>query len=102
MYDIKKNIFEKGIKDTDYLTETIPYNYDKSNDEDKQKVRDILYKICNCNEEHLEYYSSILGFSMIGDPEKEKSIGIFFNRKQGEQWQVDYYECNCEYYAKLL
>ena len=81
MYDIKKNIFEKGIKDTDYLTETIPYYYDKSNDEDKQKVRDILYKICNCNEEHLEYYSSILGFSMIGDPEKEKSIYFLIGNK---------------------
>ena len=47
---------------------------DNSNDEDKQKVRDILYKICNCNEEHLEYYLSILGFSMIKDPEKKKSM----------------------------
>ena len=24
LYDIKKSRFEKGIKDTDYLTETIP------------------------------------------------------------------------------
>ena len=63
-----------NIKVTDYLTETIPYNYNDSNDEDKQKVRDIIYEICNCNEEHLEYYLSILGFSMIGDPEKEKSM----------------------------
>ena len=81
LYNIKKNLFEEGIKDTDYLTETIPYNYNDSNDEDKQKVRDILFKICNCNEEHLEYYLSILGFSMIGDPEKEKSMYFLIGNK---------------------
>jgi phage/plasmid-associated DNA primase len=81
LYDIKKNRFEKGIKDTDYLTETIPYNYMSSNDEDKQKVRDILFKICNCNEKNLEYYLSILGFSMIGDPEKEKSMYFLIGNK---------------------
>jgi len=74
LYNIKKNVFEEGIKNTDYLIETIPYSFNDSNDEDKQKVRDIIYEICNCNEEHLEYYLSILGFSMIGDPEKEKSM----------------------------
>ena len=81
MYNIKKNTFEKGIKDTDFSTETIPYNYNNSNDEDKQKVRDILFKICNCNEEHLEYCLSILGFSMIGDPEKEKSMYFLIGNK---------------------
>jgi len=81
LYNIKQNRFEKGIKDTDYLTETIPYNYMSSNDEDKQKVRGILYKICNCYEEHLEYYLSILGYSMIGDPEKEKSMYFLIGNK---------------------
>ena len=63
------------------MTETIPYNYMSSNEEDKQKVRDILFKICNCNEEHLEYYLSILGYSMIGDPEKEKSMYFLIGNK---------------------
>ena len=52
-----------------------------SNDDDRKKVRDILFKICNCNEEHLEYYLSILGYSMIGDPEKEKSMYFLIGNK---------------------
>jgi phage/plasmid-associated DNA primase len=81
LYNLKTNKFEEGLKETDYLTETIPHDYTPSNDDDRQKVIDILYKICNCNKEHLEYYLSILGYSMLGDPEKEKSMYFLIGTK---------------------
>ena len=81
LYNLKTNDFEEGLKETDYLTETIPHDYTPSNDDDRQKVIDILYKICNHNKEHLEYYLSILGYTMIGDPEKEKSMYFLIGTK---------------------
>ena len=59
MYNLKTNTFELGLKDTHYLTETIPHNYTKSKLEDREKIKDIFNKICNCNKEHLEYYLSV-------------------------------------------
>ena len=36
------------------------------------KIKSALKKILNSNEEHLDYYLSILGYSMIGEPDLEK------------------------------
>ena len=44
LYNLRTNKFEEGIKDTDYLTETIPHKYNKSKVEDREKIIDIFIK----------------------------------------------------------
>lgn len=65
--DLKTGTFRKGLLSSDYLTKTIPYPYKKSTKTERDWVREQLKKICNYNEEHLEFYLSILGYSMTGD-----------------------------------
>lgn len=77
--DLKTKEFRKGILSEDYITQTVPYDYnDKSTDFTylKSKLKEIL----NNNDEHLEYFLSIIGHSFIGDPEKEKSIYFMIDK----------------------
>ena len=79
LYDLKLKEF-RPIYDKDYVSKTLDYDYKPSNEKDKKYVRDILYKICNANKEHLEYYLSILGHSLTGHS-KVKSLYFFFGEK---------------------
>lgn len=64
--DLRTNKFRKGIVSYDYLTKTIPFPYEERNEANITKIREELKKICNYNEEHLEYYLSMLGYSFTG------------------------------------
>ena len=72
--DLETKEFRIGIQADDFITDTIPYDYIKSDSNKKQKVKDILLKILNNNSEHLEYFLSLIGFSFIGTPHLEKSL----------------------------
>jgi hypothetical protein len=74
MLDLNTMQFDVGIMPTDYLTQTLPFGYEKGKPEDKQFVRGKLLQICNNNEEHLNYYLSMLGYAMTGDAEKEQDF----------------------------
>ena len=74
IWDMKENKFKGMFKYEDYLTETIPYDYTPSTEEERTYVKEVLFKICNCNHEHLNYYLSILGHAMTGDADKEKAL----------------------------
>jgi len=74
LYDLKTGKFRKGIKYTDYLTQTIPYNYESATETDITAVKNELLKICNNNPQHLEYYLSSLGYAMTGDSSREQSF----------------------------
>jgi hypothetical protein len=76
MLDLKTLIFQEGLKAEDYLTAFIPYDYKPGTKEDIAKVREELKKICNYNEDHLNYYLSFLGYSMTGD---SSLFQLFFN-----------------------
>ena len=104
LYNLRTNKFELGLRDTDYLTETIPHNYSKSKVEDREKIKDIFFKICNCNKEHLEYYLSILGYSLIGDSSKEKSMYFLIGIKgnNGKTIILDAISCIMPNYCKKL
>jgi hypothetical protein len=65
--DLKSMQFRQGIKNYDYLTKTIPYDYELANEDDILYVKQELKKICNNNEQHLDYYLSVLGYCMTGD-----------------------------------
>jgi hypothetical protein len=65
--DLKNIKFRHGIKNYDYLTQTIPYDYEEGQQDDIAYVKQELKKICNNNEQHLDYYLSVLGYCMTGD-----------------------------------
>lgn len=74
--DLKTKKFRKGILSSDFITDTIPFNYEigKATAEKKRFIKNVLLKILNNNEEHLEYFLSIIGFTFIGSPHLEKSL----------------------------
>ena len=58
--------------------------------------------MCNCNQEHLEYYLSILGYSLIGDSSKEKSMYFLIGTKgnNGKTIILDAISCIMPNYCK--
>ena len=74
IYDIKSKKLN-DIHKSDYITKTINHDYNKNiNLENRNWIKSELLKICNMNEDHLEYYLSIIGFCILGVPEKEQEI----------------------------
>ena len=72
--DLKTNIFKSGIQRSDFITKTIPFDWEEPTNVDIADVRKTLKKICNWNEEHLEYYLSMLGYTFTGDCAKEQNF----------------------------
>jgi phage/plasmid-associated DNA primase len=72
--NLKTKHFRKGILSSDFISKTIPYDYEPSDVVKKSFVKSVLLKILNNNREHLEYFLSIIGYTFIGSPELEKSI----------------------------
>jgi phage/plasmid-associated DNA primase len=72
--DLKTKEFRKGLLSSDFLTQTIPYDYIVGDLIKKNFVKSVLLKILNNNREHLEYFLSIIGFCFIGVPDLEKSL----------------------------
>jgi len=72
--DLKTKVFRYGIKGDDNLTDTIKYDWTPPNLVKTEFVKSVLKKILNNNEEHMEYYLSVIGYSFIGMPQLEKSL----------------------------
>lgn len=74
--DLETKQFRAGIRASDFVTDTIPRDYQGASvcSLKKQFVKEVLLKIMNNNNEHLEYFLSAVGFSFIGNPYLEKSI----------------------------
>lgn len=66
--------FRAGIQSDDFITDTIPQDYQKGDAIKKQFIKDKLLEILNNNQEHLDYFLSLIGFSFIGNPHLEKSL----------------------------
>jgi hypothetical protein len=65
--DLKTLVFRVGIHGTDMLSKTLDFDYEVARPEDVAHVREEFKKICNYNEEHLEYYLGTLGYALTGD-----------------------------------
>ena len=74
--------FKAGIDWSDYLTETIPYPYTTAVCRQDSNVKKVLKKILNNNDEHLEYFLSVIGYSFIGRPELEKSLYFMIDKTE--------------------
>ena len=75
IYDVRTNTFRNGFTMEDYLTSTIEFDYVEPTQEEKDFIKnEVLFKICNANTEHLEYYLNVLGQAMTGDAELEKVL----------------------------
>lgn len=72
MLDLKTLAFRDGIRGSDFLTKTLQFSYSAGKDVDVSWVKLQLKKICNMNDEHLDYYLSFLGYSMTGDSSREQ------------------------------
>lgn len=72
--DLRTNTFSEGISQVHYLTKTCAFDYIKPNPTNAEKVRETLFKIANCNEEHLKYYLSALGYALTGESESEQAF----------------------------
>ena len=66
--------FREGLLASDYITKTIPFDYEVALETDVAKVREEIKKICNYNETHLNYYLSILGYSLTGDASRKQEF----------------------------
>ena len=75
--DLKTLTFSRGIKREDYISKTIPWNWEEPNDEDVEFVKINLKKICNWNDEHLDYYLSSIGYALTGDSSREQLFNYF-------------------------
>lgn len=75
--DLKTMKFRNGLVKEDYLTTCIPCDYIKSSQEQIREVKRELLKICNNNEQHLEYYLSMIGYALTADSDKEQIFGYF-------------------------
>jgi len=77
--DLESKVFRYGIEWDDYITDTIPYDYVPCN---YDYLKSILLPILNNNQEHLEYYLSIIGYSFIGDAELEKALYFMIDKTE--------------------
>jgi len=72
VYDIETDTFCAGLKYEHFITYTLPYNYRKPTEKDKEYVKTKVKQICANEEWRYDYYMEILGYSMLGMPDKEQ------------------------------
>ena len=66
--------FRAGIRQDDFITRTIPMDYKVPKDADVEWVRNVIFKICNAKQTHMDYYLSGLGYSLTGKAHLEKAL----------------------------
>lgn len=74
IYNLKTKTLEHDIQADDYISSTLQRNYTPSTEQERNLLKEELLKICNCNHIHLDYYLSILGYSMCGVAYKEQTF----------------------------
>jgi len=93
--DLKTGVFRKGIQWDDYITETIPYDYNPPNPIKTGFLKCCLKQILNNNDEHLEYFLQILGFTFLGTPHLEKSLYFMIDgteNSKGDNGKTFYFD----------
>lgn len=99
MMDLKTSVFRYGLQWDDYLTQTIPFDWTPADKDKKQFLKNVLKKILNNNDEHLEYFLSVLGFTFLGMPHLEKSMYFMIDGTdggKGDNGKTFYFDILCE------
>ena len=68
--DLKALEFREGLQRTDFVTKTIQFDFEKPKVEHTAFVKEVVKKICNYDENHLDRYLSCLGYAFTGDSTK--------------------------------
>ena len=79
--DLRTKEFRKGILSSDFITQTIPYDYTPCSD--YSFVKSKLLEILNNDPTHLEYFLSLIGYSFIGRPNLEKDLYFMVDKTLG-------------------
>jgi len=72
VYDMLTKTFRKGIFPYEYITKTLPYDYEKGDPEVKKQIIKALKRICNNKDHQLKYYLSTFGYALTADASKEQ------------------------------
>ena len=83
IYDIETDAFAAGLKYEHYLTYTLPYKYRKATAKDRKYVEENVMKICANDDWRYKYYMEILGYSMVGMPDKEQAAFFMVGETAG-------------------
>jgi phage/plasmid-associated DNA primase len=94
LYDIENNVL-RDYKYDDFVSITLPYDYKKErNEDDEEFIRDTLMKICNNNKTHLDYYLSVIGYSLLGYADRIQEFYILYGA-QGSNGKSKIFEILC-------
>jgi len=104
LYDMRIKTLRPGLFYDDFICNPLQFDYEPSTPEQRQRVKDIVLKICNCNHSHLDYYLSILGYALTGDAEKEKAIWYFVgvSGNNGKTLIMDVLKSICPSYCVMM
>ena len=94
LYDIENDTL-RDYKYDDFVSITLPYDYTKERNEDYEEfIRDTLMKICNNNKAHLDYYLSVIGYSLLGYADRIQEFYILYGA-QGANGKSKIFEILC-------
>jgi len=69
--------FREGLRWDDFLTDTLPYNYPRqATPEAEAFIYDKIKQINNDNDEHMDFYLRLIGYSLTGRASEQQ---LFFN-----------------------
>ena len=95
LYDIENNVL-RDYKYDDFVSITLPYDYNKErNEDDEEFIRDTLMKICNNNKTHLDYYMSVIGYSLLGYADRIQEFYILYGA-MGSNGKSKIFEILCK------
>lgn len=83
IFDLRLGEFRLGLFPSDFITKTLPYDYQPPKESDIAIVKGELKKICNYNDTHLNYYLSILGYALTGDAMRQQEFYYLRGQKAG-------------------
>ena len=72
--DLTNQYFRRGIIPDDYISKTIPHKYEKYDAKKYAFVKSKIKEIMNNDEEHMEYFLTLIGYTFIGMPHLEKAL----------------------------
>ena len=95
LYDIERDVLREYQYD-DFVSKTLPYDYTKERNEEHEKfIMNTLMKICNNNKSHLDYYLSVIGYSLLGYAEQIQEFYILYGA-QGSNGKSKIFEILCK------